>query len=1663
MSNTDFDGVIDDFLKSSTTRAVAAPTGSPERTTKALDLSARSGVPAPIIELNIEDAEKRIAAQERANAVRQSPELQTYVNSDPAAAQVSSDDYGPLQDFINEIKNFVDEDPILKATRENFDTETPLGITFGSETDQFFRDIGLFKSPDRADPGALITEPIIRGSAAAIDLLARSFVAATAGAGAGVEQLVASANEAAGQRNFFGNPKRANRELQNFVNFWLLKMGFDSPVMMNPEYPLSQRTFRFLEKAQETKPVPKGEPPKAPWQVDPAQLQLEYITTKAEFDTAQLDAAVQTVVETATRERAPQMIQALTQQSLGDRTVGVSAQALQDVYKSMGVVPGVGDPIMGFVPDIAERLRVGLATGADVEVPYAAYLAYIDPKIHDGLIPFIRSRGGMTIDEAKLAQEEMQAAIEARKGQKPIEGEIITPEQQLINDEVQEVLAAGKMDQTGDQTVLNAAIKAVEDDIASGEPFAPNGALNVDVLNALKKMESDEVSMVDGATPKAIPADAGPVEAGVTEKVNELYLNPLFRDAESAGMTKSEFATYSKRLETVTTAAREADIRRIQRQTERELTQEWKTTYGQEVAKAETEFDSRRDVVAARFIRYGALERGTATGQAVPLNIDALGGVSLPKGMATRDGVEPDEIAGLLGYQTGAELVADLGRLTAEQGRKTEESFRTAVTSALARERAMERFGDPSDRAQQVIDMIAEEDLSSVLYDELRVMQKQGGGEPLTLDEMEAWAEREFNKLPVNQARNAKKWGDAVVRNGREAELALLKGDVQLAFKAKNKQLVSTLFLQNAIAFERNLPRGVRIPKEQKPVDPNATPVVKRRRAVTGPKKKSPRVLIKTYIGNLPASVSPEYGIQIQKILQGFGFRTKADPEDIARAEPLSEFIAAKTEEGWEPAIAYQLYDPLFYKPLDQLTVEEFDAVIDSLRSLDYLGREALKIQRAGEKADLDATIAEIEARVATLPFRRTTESGVGEGQKRIRYMIDSRLVKMEEIMDDLDLQDPHGPLNESVFVPVVKGEYREMELFKETAERLKNVRLANPNRTVINTEFLNPMSGSLDARNPYRFTRADVAMMALNYGNPRNRELLINTLVPMDTSIEVGAALKALDYQAAEAQVLAFIDRNMTKEDWDYVQALWKYFEWIKPQVDEVYLRTSGVAPDTVEGSSFMTSHGQMEGGYAPIISDPQRSKAAGLKEKSLFDSSYHKATTPNGYTKPRSEGSLDPLLMQGAYGVLQHRIRAMLHDIALREPVIQAGQILYNRKVREAVNRHYGAEYVETFGPWLRYVANHFNEEDKLLGIVGQMMRIGRQNMAIVVLGMNLKTILSPNVGPALRGLKDLGVTPADMNYGSMNWKEINEFAQSRSLELQQRKANLDRDISDVLRNVVGMASPYKRMQQRAAEFGMALTAGIDTYLATIVWNAEYRNARARGESEDQAIDASDKMVRKYHGSASPANLAQLFRGGETTKTLTVFMQFMNMIYNRQRSMVRMGRSGIEQVQKGDNAGAKRDFVKLLSDFFVITIPTALFNIVYDPGLVDEDNWGKTVGQLLLSSLMGSLPFARELYSAWVQQLPPRNIPIVQMLDSVRLATQDLEAAVDGDRFDDPSEKWLKHAINVPGYLLGLPTGQLANSSQFLWNVSIGEDEMDNFGDFLRGIVYGTSEPGK
>jgi hypothetical protein len=129
---------------------------------------------------------------------------------------------------------------------------------------------------------------------------------------------------------------------------------------------------------------------------------------------------------------------------------------------------------------------------------------------------------------------------------------------------------------------------------------------------------------------------------------------------------------------------------------------------------------------------------------------------------------------------------------------------------------------------------------------------------------MEARTHEIFATIPASSARDYKKFLGLVAKAGRAAELALLKGKVDEAFLAKQRQFQASIMAQSAKAFERSFGQ-----------------------------------LAKTFDqfrDRVVASVDQPFTDQIHRIMSDLGVPNRRDPQELARAvadRPLADFVKA--------------------------------------------------------------------------------------------------------------------------------------------------------------------------------------------------------------------------------------------------------------------------------------------------------------------------------------------------------------------------------------------------------------------------------------------------------------------------------------------------------------------------------------------------------------------------------------------------------------------------------------------------------------------------------------------------------------------------------------------------------------------------------------------------
>lgn len=1142
---------------------------------------------------------------------------------------------------------------------------------------------------------------------------------------------------------------------------------------------------------------------------------------------------------------------------------------------------------------------------------------------------------------------------------------------------------------------------------------------------------------------------------------------PMFKTPEEAGMQPDEFAAYhALGNEATLEASDELSARTLRDMRYLEIS---KVRALREVSKdVATKRRAVREEIAGQvaaeptyqaenFIRRGELPEGdrtnrqrkildSAAGGSTKLSLEALKemygeGEAAPwryldtgkNGLAARDGVHPDLMAELFGFNSGDELVRSL--LSAEPQKD--------VVDALTDQRMLERYGDissPEAMNRAANEAIHNDVRTRFIATELKALAKATG--PVSALTRAA---KEVAETTIAQARirdlSAAKYGAAETRSAKAADAARAKGDLAEAAQEKRNQLLNNQLQKTAAAAQTEIAKSV-------------------------------DYLKKFSKSGVRDNLSGDYLAQIDALLDRYDLRTSVSSRSLDKRASLLEWVQQQQEAGYDPAIPDALMNEAMRGHYKDMSLEAFRGLVDSVKSIEHLGRMKQKLLDAKDLREFTAVVDDAVAQAGKLPqrapddVRNPGQGGRGLDRVNAKYLnaksavrnMDASLLKMEQVIDWLDQHDPNGVFNRVVFRRIADAGTRENDLHTEMAGKLRDI--ANATSAEVkgdfSTRYTIPELTDSRTGQPSRMLKSEIIAMALNTGNESNYQKLLQGEKWNDQAVQ---------------QVLA---RHMSKGDWDFVQKTWDAIESLWPHVEDLEKRMSGVAPPKVVPREVVTPHGTYRGGYYPAVYDPLRNFNAEKnrqKGADLFDNNYQRAATSKGYTMERNENYSAPLYL--SLDVLPRHIAQVVHDVAYREAVIDADRFLNDSRVRGAIEGTLGREIYSQFRPWLQSIANDKAFDSRGLSFWENMAHAARTNATMVGLGFRISTMLVHGSTALSNSIGEVG--PKWMASGMRSFLSegaisgARDFIFERSGEMRNRMNEIDRDIRDALRDMdlhsqgtaIGTAGKGLDAVKRFAYFGVAQ---LDMMSAMPTWMGAYNKALHEGMAEQDAIYAADKAVRNAHGAGGVKDLSAVQRSkSEFMKLTTMFYSFWNHFYNRQRDIARTAASIPGSIQQGNYQKAAGDFGMVLArSLFYFIVPQmlhALINPHKGQGAGDDPNeplalWAaKEIGLGMFSGI----PIVRDLASSAMSGEDYKLSPVVQMVSSLGKSGKDIVNAAEGKPVSD---QWVKHAVQNTGYVFGLPTGQGASTAQFLWDVGDGKQSPQDLSDWYHGLVFGRTD---
>jgi len=1105
----------------------------------------------------------------------------------------------------------------------------------------------------------------------------------------------------------------------------------------------------------------------------------------------------------------------------------------------------------------------------------------------------------------------------------------------------------------------------------------------------------------------------------IAEKRESQALNPAFGSASSAGMTQAEFAAYMDLVASAQSSANSELLGKTIARLKAAETQRYRDQEAEVRGEVTRAVDGRPVYRALDLVRSSPLNKQWIVDR---FGADAPG--LMPAGVpatVVENGAHPDTVAEAAGFASGRNMIEHL--MGVEKRRREmrkdgdKRTVRQAAIEAEVDQVMSERYGDPfatGEIEEEALAAVHNDMQGEVLAAEVRALSRRTGRRPTPYSMAREWARRHVRAGEVRDHLSGaalQQYRRAAAMNGRAAFQAVSDGDFLAAFQHKQAQLVNNALVREARDAMREVEAAV------KRLDRAAN-----RRKIDG--------------------VAQSYLEQAHALLEEVDLRQRSGKQ-VDRQTSFEAWASAREDEGHTIAVPKSFAGTIGKTNWTKLSAENLLGLDDAVKQILHLGRLKQTLQDNQEQRELDAVVGEALTTIERLPPRPTRsfeDPSKWDNIKSGVLGVGAALLKMEQVFKRLD-GGKHGAFNRVVLQPLSEAQAREHTMMKQVLGELDAHVQAVPKKMVASWHDQIEIKELFDPRTkmPMKGPRSRLISIALNFGNDSNAQKL------------------AGGYGWDPVRIQEALDKHLAPEEWRYVQNVWDTIEKFWPQIEALERRVNGIVPDKVRPRVLTTSAGVLQGGYFPVVYDPERSRTAseqaGKAEGKLFENNYTRASTSRGFTKERVDVER-PILL--SLEVISRHVAEVIHDLTHREPVMQANRFLTDKRVLDAVDETMGKDISGLFRPWLQHIANEWSYDRAGVGKLENFVRAARRNTTFVGMAYRVGTMIA-QVGGYVQSAERIGPKwlAAGINASLRNPREVNAFAMERSHELPSRFEQIDRDIRENARRYAGRTDAAALIHR----YAFAGIGAFDKLVALPTWIGAYNKAISGGMEEAQAIHEADSAIRESQGSGAAKDLAGVQRGrgpsGELGKALTMFYSFQSANYNRMVDIA---------WDAGDAWRARKPEMipELAARAAMITLVAPVLSAILGGGGPDDDNeesWTEWAAKQSLYNIAAPIPFIRDLVPLVTKKIAGdrsygyRFTPIAGIGESLGRVAGDVRKVREGKS----TTRATRNALEAAGYVTGLVPGQSAATAQFFVDVISGTAEPKSAADWWEGVRTG------
>lgn len=498
-----------------------------------------------------------------------------------------------------------------------------------------------------------------------------------------------------------------------------------------------------------------------------------------------------------------------------------------------------------------------------------------------------------------------------------------------------------------------------------------------------------------------------------------------------------------------------------------------------------------------------------------------------------------------------------------------------------------------------------------------------------------------------------------------------------------------------------------------------------------------------------------------------------------------------------------------------------------------------------------------------------------------------TQLIKPEIIMNRLDgravgVKIDDDSFHRFIYDPIARAANRKREMTADAKRTLSRIFERRYSRNEMRTMR---QERKYQVGNRRAYTKEEILTAALNWGAAENRKRVLHTF-----------GVDEMTMNAAFGEIL-------TAKDWDTVEKIWQFIDGYYEERSRVLERETGVPLGKVEAVPFTINGRKFDGGYYPIVYDPQLSQKASdmdvANELAKQMSSNAVFGAGLGATKKRQAVVNRELLL--SLDVLPRAVNEAILHISMREAVLDVAHLLDHATLAERLQKVIGQSQYRMLREWVR---DTWREELVRESSAEQFANLLRRNSTFAVMAYRTSTALLNicNIAMVSHSLGKIRTLQALLTF-YRHPQRITRRVKEKSSFIAEREENLDRDLARDMK-VSGKELSYvgtDGVAAKAAEgaysakeavdrFGYWLITKTDLMFSLPTWQAVYedtvRAEMERGELTAEQIDAeaiakADEAVRRIWGSGEIQDQSKVQKG-RIMKFFTPFYTFFSVVLN-------------------------------------------------------------------------------------------------------------------------------------------------------------------------------------